>query len=130
MTPNPERYATLRTRAREAAERLRQYQIRLSVRYGSMSGNTPDHYLKAAERRKRDQLKAACDRHDRAMYAYVEAISPRAWDQGVPYTWIVHTLTFDDAVTRGALSVVPPPAWGFGQDDTRRIAQPVQEVRA
>ena len=85
-----------------------------------------DHELLTSERQRRDAIRVAGDKVGDAMFALLDRISPRPWRTGVPYTWIMLHLTWDDATTAGALTVTPPPAWGASHNDVARFAAPVR----
>ena len=78
---------------------------------------------------KRAKLEAAYKREDKAsdaIFAWLDARSPRDWRHGVPAYWVCTQLTEADALTAGQLSVVPPPAYGHYESDAVRFAMPVE----
>lgn len=122
--PDPERFAELQGKAREA-ERVRwEYGHALDYRYQDRA------YAPAAKRHKFEVLERAAKRTADRYFAYLEAISPRTWDHGIPYAWIRDELTYADAVTRDALSVIPRPAYGYTPADILRYIGPVREEQS
>lgn len=118
-----ERFEALQQRVQTAEAEARAFRVDLNVRFSStaFAGN--------ADRKKLERLDARAKRAFDAFFKFVASISPRTWDSGVPCHWIGSKLTFADATTRGQLSTVPPPAWGFTQADMEQFALPVQETR-
>jgi hypothetical protein len=117
------RFTELQRKAREAEQAARSTRAILESRYQAVC------YAPIGKRKQYETLQrkesAAFDR----FYKFLESISPRAWNSGVPLAWLRDSLTYADAVTRGQLSTVPPPAWGFYEADSRRFAEPVREAR-
>jgi hypothetical protein len=52
-------------------------------------------------------------------------ISARDFGRGFASHWILQWLTYDDAVTRGALSMIPESAYGYSDAEVRRFAGPL-----
>lgn len=78
--------------------------------------------------RKREMIDRATKREDKAadrIFAWLEKYSPRSWRTGVPAHWVCESLTYDDALTPGRLSVTPPCAYGSYPSDSVRFAQAV-----
>jgi hypothetical protein len=120
ITANASKWADLQRKARETADADQTERIRLQVKYSAVQ------YASKTELRRLDVLRRAEDRARDRLYAYLKEISPRDWSQGVPITWVVRRLTFEDAVTAGQLAQIPDPAWGCSVEDSRRFAQPVR----
>jgi hypothetical protein len=122
IKPCPDRFSQLQTRAQSSAREARDYRIGLHVKYGGSV-----HWASRGERSRLEQLDRRASKDCDRLHAYVSAISPRDWTQGIPSRWVVDCLTYADAVTRGPLSRVPDPAWGYTEAYARQFAQ---EVRA
>jgi len=118
-----ERFADLQSKAREAYAEAYAFRAELDRRFQSHSyaTRTLQNRLAVLDRAER--------RHWDRYFKYLTAISPRAWDQIIPCSWIREALTYADAVTDGTLSVVPPAAYGYTQEDSRRFAWPVSARR-
>lgn len=71
-----------------------------------------DAWMTRGEKLKRELIKVASDRAIDRMCDLLDVIGCRDWRTGVPAHWLVESLTYADAVTTGALSVVPPLAYG------------------
>ncbi len=82
----------------------------------------PFIYANKTERGRYDRALAAENKAALAAFAWLDDNSPRDWRGGAPVGWIRDHLTFDDAITRGALSEVPPPAYGSTAAQMRRFA--------
>ena len=108
------RFTTLQQRWQTAAETDRTLSFRARGRAMTSKDGLRLTRAHAAETR-------ACD----AFCAYLTEISPRAWGQGIPCTWLRTALTFADATTAEALSVVPPPAYGWAPQDLVPFTLPV-----
>jgi hypothetical protein len=82
---------------------------------------------------KEAKYKTVAKRADGAMeaiFAWLDINSPRSWRTGSPAYWVCTELTFEDAITAGALAVVPPPSYGTYQSDSLRFARAVELVLA
>jgi hypothetical protein len=115
-----QRFNDLQQKWRAASEADRVYRIDLAVRYSAVN------YAPSAKRRKSDQLNRAESRARERFYTFLHTISPRDWSASVPCAWVCHQLTFADAITSGHLSIVPYPAYGYTEHDTRAFARPVE----
>jgi len=122
---NRERFETLqaqiRALLREKGERL----VALHVKYGS--ANT--HYASKGEKAPIDRLNTRIGRLSDKLFALLADISPRDWRSGVPCHWAITKLTYDDATTRDALSVIPPAAYGYTEHDARMFAAALPATR-
>ncbi len=116
------RFETLQTAARVAAGAWQTLKVDLTFKYGDRA------YASRTETAKLDRLHSAETRTFNKFTDYLASISPRDWRSGVPCVWLRDSLTFDDAITRGQLSTVPPAAWGSDVRELVRFAQPVNEV--
>jgi hypothetical protein len=116
------RFETLQTAARLTSTTRDTYRNGLTARYSNHA------YAKAVERKKLDQLDRAEKRAFYRFTAFLASVSPRSWESGVPCAWLRDSLTFDDAITRAALSVVPPAAWGHDARDLQRFAAALPEA--
>jgi hypothetical protein len=117
-----ERFEYLQSQARAARADRATFRIDLEVKYGS--GNVA--YASRGERKRLEQLDAREKRTFDRFFKFLETLSPRAWGIGFPCSWLVYSLTFDDACTRGALSVVPPAAFGYTEHEARQFAGALQ----
>lgn len=119
-TPNPEHFTTLQRAWTERADTLRALRAEAERRYQDVTyaPSRVRQHIDRAERAERKAQNKFCD--------YLEAISPRDWRSGVPITYLRERLTFADATTAGALSTVPPPAWGYTDHEARAFAAPVR----
>jgi hypothetical protein len=59
---------------------------------------------------------------EQVLFGILDTISRRDWRTGAPAGWILRELSFEDAITRGPLSVVPPPAYGSCVYQMQRFA--------
>ncbi len=116
-----QRYSTLQAKAQATAKALSSYLIDLDVKYGN--GNSC--WAGRGEQTKLAMLKTRADKASGAFFASLLTIQGRDWASGIPCYWIIESLTFADATTTGQLSVVPPAAWGFTDQDSKRFAQMV-----
>lgn len=106
-----ERFDALRARYIAARVKQEEHYAALRFKYG---GEYKDSWLRAGERNLEDRLSAAVDKAGDALFAHVQAISPRDWSVGVPVSWVLEDLTFEDAErpVGEPLSVVPPLSYG------------------
>lgn len=114
-----ERFAALRAKTLDAIATRQTYKAELDAHYHDAA------YAPAAKRAKLERLNNALKRHEDRFFAFVQTISPRDWTSGVPLGWIMRELTYDDAITRGPLSVVPPASWGYDVHHNRGFAAPL-----
>lgn len=61
-----------------------------------------------------------------AFFVLLNTISPRNWMEVVPYVWIRAYITWDMAITREKLPMIPPASWGHTEFDARRFASEVR----
>lgn len=129
LRPTPERFAELQTAAKRTRDTWTDYKAGLDRKYQSAQ------YAPAAKRRQLEQLARAERRAWERFWEYLHAISPRDWSAGIPCHWLIDGLRYNDAVTYGPLSVVPPAAFGWDTRDAafQRIIGPLRpegEVQA
>lgn len=117
IKPSAERFEKLQSKAKEAAKAVEAFKIGMIVKYGSVA------WAKRSDTKRFTALNARLAREERKFFDYLFAISPRNWETGVPVGWMRDHLTFADAVTRGALSEVPPPAFGSTEERSRAFAR-------
>lgn len=114
------RFAQLQARWQDADLAARLLRNELDRRYQS------HRYAKSGERKKLESLERAGRKHSDRFLGLLASISPRDWTSGVPVVWLRDGLTYADAVTTGALSVVPPPSWGSTVRDSEMFAMPIR----
>jgi hypothetical protein len=121
-TRDRNRFLDLQRRWIDAYGEYETMRWRLREKYGP---HTWDYHYSAAERRKLDSLSRRMDRLVASMYRLLSRISPRDWSHVVPTRWVMSELSFEDAITDGAMSVIPNPAYGYTREDARRFAERV-----
>lgn len=94
------------------------------IKKGAPWSDAPYLYATKAQQ---DRLSTA-DRSERTAcghcFAWLDQCSPRkGWRQGVPLWWVRERLTYNDAITAGPLSEVPPPAYGSTPGASVRFAK-------
>jgi hypothetical protein len=115
-----------RARARYLDAQSREDTYRLEVilrKYGSLRPSVS--WLNRTETAKLETFARARDRAGEALLAVLDRVGCRQWRSGVPYHWIMSNLSWDDATTRDALSVVPPCAYGSSARDMERFARAI-----
>lgn len=120
MTPQ-ERFESLQARWRAAQEKAHSLRFDLRYHYG-------EHYYVYAPKGKRDKADRASRAEEKAadaIFAWLDANSPRDWRRGVPSAWVCGELTYADAMTTDQLSVVPPVAYGCTSADSIRFARAI-----
>lgn len=120
LTPDV-RFRELQAAAFLASEYVRQQVITLEQRYGP--GGTA--YATAGERTKLAKLRTSADQTSDAFVDYLHTVQTRDFMVSVPVWWLLAELTYADATTLEAMAVVPPPAWGFTDRDSRVFAAAV-----
>lgn len=114
-----ERFESLQARWRKAQEAVSELSYNLRSRYGN-TWSAPAALRNKYERAQKREH-AASD----AIFTWLDNNSPRQWRIGVPAHWVCDSLTYADAITADALSVIPPPCYGSYPGDSQRFAQPV-----
>lgn len=104
---------------KDAAEVRRVYRANLDERYQAYQ------YAKVSERKRLARLQAREDTASNRFLAWLEQHSPRSWVTVVPLSFVRDTLTYADARTAGQLDVIPPPAYGYSTEDSKRFAWPM-----
>lgn len=115
-------FTRLQARAQATAAAETAYRHELSARY-SYHGFAP-----AAHQRRLDRLQERARAASDAYHALLVLISPRDWTRGIPAQWVRERLTWDDAITSGALSVIPPAAYQYTERDSRAFAAPLAQA--
>jgi len=124
--PDAERFAAIRRRHLEVRERERRFrETVLLPKYGAM--RPPSQWLNRTEQRRLEALDRAEDRTVTAMMTVLDEIGGRNWRAGAPLRWVMGELTYEDAITTGELSSVPPPAYGYSARDMQRFAAAAPE---
>lgn len=121
---NEAKFDAKRAKYLKAVEKRTAIQVELATKYGDGFKNS---WLNAGELRRLEGAKTRASDLADEFFVFVASISPRDWSNGIPFTWIVEKLTYADAVTRGALSVVPPASYGGSASDNERFARPLPE---
>lgn len=104
--PVESQWLTLQARYAAASDALTTYRMALTGGYGDY------RYAKRSELARLEKLSQRCDRCSNAIFGWLAEHSPRQWLAGVPAWWICTKLTYADALTSGALSVMPPVPYG------------------
>lgn len=105
------KFDALRVRYLAAKEKFDEHCSAMRVKYG---GDYQDSWLRAGERRAEEKIRGKVATAGDALFARVQAVSPRDWSYGVPVCWVYENLTWEDAVRPAGepLSVVPPLSYG------------------
>jgi hypothetical protein len=115
------RFEAIRARWVKSCDAERAYRMDVLLRrYGKM--DPPSYWPNATERRRLDTFRRAQDRASDAMFELLDRIGGRYWRSLVPHWWVMEDLSYEDATTRGALSVVPPCGYGARPSDVERFA--------
>ncbi len=121
-----ERFSILQAKAQQASEAARDCAIDLRVKYGDAYYRG---YLGRREIHKLEMLQRAETRAVDRLFAFLDTIQGRQFRSDVPCHWIVEKLTYDDATTRGQMSMIPPPAYGRNAADSQQFALPMVRSR-
>lgn len=116
-----EKFERLQARWQSADERMHAYAYELRRQYGDARGYCWNVPRGKEERRARlDRAESvACER----FILFLEHLNPaRSWRQGFPVGWLMSSLTWDDATTTEAMSVTPPPAYGYTTRDAEAFS--------
>jgi hypothetical protein len=105
------KFDAIRREYLSARDRFREHEDALRAKYGPELQRS---WLGAGERSRLDRLSDAKAKAGDAFYEHVRAMSPRDWGSGVPYCWVLESLTYEDAVRPAGekLSVTPPLPFG------------------
>ena len=115
-----QKFNAIRARYVKATERLEAFEDVLRRKYGQT--RPPASWITRGEEQKRESIYAAQSKASDAMFALLDAISPRNWHTGVAWWWVMEKLTYADATTDGPLSVIPQPGYGTTQREVERFA--------
>lgn len=118
------KFISLQIKARLTAAASDNFRRELDYHYQSYK------FAPMTKQRKLESLRKAADKAWDKFFVFFTDGSPRSWSQIVPCNWIRDSLTFDDAVTAGALSVVPPQALGASRSQLEAFARPTEPVKA
>jgi hypothetical protein len=121
---NRDRFNKLQAQIRDLDRQQNELRIDLRVKYSDPC------YASKTERKRLEQFSARIDRLAGKVFTILDTDSPRDWRSGAPWHWILTTLTYDDAITRGQLAIVPPPAYGYTDRDMQRFAMPLKTEAA
>lgn len=116
-----DRFEALKLKARVSAMKLQRLVTELDAHYQS------HRYAPRTMRHKLDALRIADNKAWDKLFAFIQSISPRDWSCYVPIHWIRDHLTYEDAMTSGQLSVVPPPCYGSTPAQLQQFAWPIRE---
>jgi hypothetical protein len=115
------RFEAIRARWVKACDAERAYRLDVLLsRYAKT--NPSSSWLNATERRRIDAFRRAQDRASDAMFELLDRIGGRYWRSLIPHNWVMEELSYEDAITRGALSVVPPCGYGAHPREVERFA--------
>ncbi len=115
-----------RIRARYLAAKQREDAYRLEVllpKYGQMRPQRG--WLTRTELKKLETVRRAQDREYDRFFLLLDRIAGRDFRNGVPWVWVMENLTYEDAITKGQLSVVPPVYYGGTERGAEEFAQAV-----
>jgi hypothetical protein len=115
-----EHFEAMRARWRKASEKARELRWNIEGKYGTWY-----IYAPAGQRAKIERANAAEEKAQEAIFAWLDAHSPRDWRHGVPCHWVCDQLTYEDAMTRERLSVQTPCSYGSMPSDALRFAAAV-----
>lgn len=122
-----DRFLAIRARWVRARDGERAYRLDVLLsRYGK--ADPPSRWLTATERRRLDVFRRAQDRASDAMFALLDRIGGRSWRSLVPHQWVMDELSYEDAVTRDALSVIPPLGYGARPSDLEHLARAIDHA--
>lgn len=111
-----ERFERMQGKWRAAHQAAWEYRLTLKLAYGE------SYHAPRGKRERLERLTAREDQASDAIFAWLDANSPRDFRRGVPADWVCGSLSYADAVTHGPMSVVPPVAFGCYPSDSQRFA--------
>lgn len=117
-----EKFEALQAKWRAAHKKELDLSFAANHKYGTWYIHAPRGVRERIERARAAESKAMD-----AVFAWLDAHSPRAWRTGTPAYWICDKLTYADAMTEGQLSVVPPPPYGYTTHEMERFARPIEQ---
>jgi hypothetical protein len=121
------RFEAIRARWVKACDAERAYRLDVLLsRYAKT--NPSSSWLNATERRRLEAFRRAQDRASDAMFELLDRIGGRYWRSLIPHHWVMEELSYEDATTRGALSVVPPCGYGTSAREVERFAAAIDNA--
>src|SRR6185312_13336491 len=120
LRPDAKRFFSLRQRYLLAEREKDNHDRAMSQKYGR--SDVPRAWMTNIENKTSERLSARLHKIEDLFLGLLLAISPRSWSSGAPLHWIMTDLTYDDAITRGPLSVIPPCAFASSAADLKRFA--------
>jgi hypothetical protein len=105
----------IRSRWMQVQARRDAHRSAMLAKYGRH--DPPRSWMNKGESARQDAILAADLRETERMCMLLDRVSPRNWRAGVPAHWLMSELTWEDAITSGRLSVVPPVAYGMTPRD-------------
>lgn len=119
---NEEKFDAIKRRYANAKAREDAYRLDVLLRkYGQC--RPPISWLTRGENKRIETFRRSQDRAIESMMTLLARVSDRNWYSGSPCHWIMRELTYSDAITSDALSIIPPPAYGYREQDARRFAE-------
>lgn len=119
MKATREKFERLQAKWKAANEAELSFRRELKMKYGEVW---------KAPRGKENRLQVLAERESKAMdklLDWLDSNSPRNWHSGCPVYFIMEELSYDDAVTSGQLSVVPPAPYGYSNTDMVHFSRAV-----
>ena len=116
------KFARLQVTAQQTGSRLSYEKGVLDCKYRHYT------FANATEKRALGALETAADKAWNKFFLFLESISPRSWLSGPPVWWVRDHLKYEDAVTSGQLSVVPPPSMHYDKSQMETFAAPMQSA--
>lgn len=123
MKKHEKRFKSLRARWLSAGQAMQEFRAKMDCHYGNWWYS---HHFTAAQQKKQLSLRRRSEKVSDAFYELLDTISPRQWRSGVSYHWVLNQLTYADATTTGALSVMPQAAYGATESQMRELMRPVR----
>jgi hypothetical protein len=112
----------LRAKFLAAHKAARDEAITQSIKYGSE--RKARSWASRGEKTRLEKLESKRNKIGDAITGYIVQESPRgeAWKSGVPTYYLYEKLSWDDVIkpANEPLSSLPPPAYGWSEDDIRR----------
>jgi len=114
--PDETRFTTLQQQIRTLDADVQDLTINAQLHYQSVC------YAPRSLQNKIEKLRERQRKAEHKLFDLLTRVSPRDWTRGVPCWYIWRKLTWQDAITADALSVVPPPAFQHTPQDAARFA--------
>lgn len=119
-----QRFERAQQRYRDAIERRDAFRYGVLLRkYGRLDPSRA--WMTRGEIDRLDRFRRAEDRAGDALFAVLDRVSLRGWRSGPPFAWVMTELSWTDATTADALSVVPPCGYGSTPRDMELFAAPI-----